>query len=82
VNNHLCFKQHSRQSLRGLWYSRGYSIIEFVFAGAGSFTTTHVTLHSRTNMEVISLFLRVTFDVQKTDTHTAVVGKKTSSSSN
>jgi RNA 3'-terminal phosphate cyclase (ATP) len=36
-------------------------LLPLALAGGGSFTATELSLHSRTNMEVISLFLPVTF---------------------
>jgi RNA 3'-terminal phosphate cyclase (ATP) len=42
-------------------------LLPLALAGGGSFTATKVSLHARTNMEVISLFLPVTFRERQID---------------
>ena len=44
-------------------------LLPLALAGAGSFTTTKLSLHSRTNIEVISLFLPINFDLVKKENH-------------
>ena len=40
-------------------------LLPFALAGSGEFTATKISLHARTNIEVISLFLPVHFETQK-----------------
>jgi RNA 3'-terminal phosphate cyclase (ATP) len=43
-------------------------LLPLALAGSGTFTTTKLSLHSRTNIEVISLFLPVSFETEKNET--------------
>jgi len=42
-------------------------LLPFALAGSGAFTATKISLHARTNIEIISLFLPVHFATEKSD---------------
>jgi RNA 3'-terminal phosphate cyclase (ATP) len=42
-------------------------LLPFALAGAGAFTATRVSLHAKTNIEIISLFLPVHFATEKSE---------------
>ena len=47
-------------------------LLPMAIAGEGSFTATKVSMHARTNLEVISKFLPVTFDVQPAENYSTI----------
>jgi RNA 3'-terminal phosphate cyclase (ATP) len=47
-------------------------LLPMALAGAGSFTATKLSMHARTNLEVISKFLPVRFGVQPAETHSTI----------
>jgi len=56
-------------------------VVPLALAGAGSFTAQKINLHARTNMEVISHFLAVRFDISEEDGFTRVKVSRTDGSS-
>lgn len=42
-------------------------LLPFALAGAGTFTATKISLHARTNIEIISMFLPIHFAMEKSD---------------
>ena len=51
-------------------------LLPFALAGGGAFTAEKLNLHSRTNMEVIRLFLPVEFLTKEHNGHTIVQVKR------